>query len=73
MRSVSAIDATAMHSLEQLREKYVKKNIQIILSHVNEQPRAVMDKAGFTQKIGEENFCTHIDEALERAKMLAAQ
>ena len=73
MRSVSAIDATAMHSLEQLHEKYAKKNIQIILSHVNEQPRAVMDKAGFTQEIGEENFCTHIDEALERAKKLAAQ
>lgn len=73
MRSVSAIDATAMHSLEQLHEKYAKKNIQIILSHVNEQPRAVMDKAGFTKKIGEENFCTHIDEALERAKKLAAQ
>lgn len=73
MRSVSAIDATAMHSLEQLHEKYAKKNIQIILSHVNEQPRAVMDKAGFTQEIGEENFCTHIDEALERAKKLAAR
>ena len=71
MRSVSAIDATAMHSLEQLYEKYAKKNIQIILSHVNEQPRAVMDKAGFTKEIGEENFCTHIDEALERAKKLA--
>ncbi|MDE5697018.1 MAG: sodium-independent anion transporter, partial [Lachnospiraceae bacterium] len=73
MRSVSAIDATAMHSLEQLHEKYAKRNIQIILSHVNEQPKAVMDKAGFTREIGEENFCTHIDEALERAKKLAAQ
>lgn len=73
MRSVSAIDATAMHSLEQLYEKYAKKNVQIILSHVNEQPRAVMDKAGFAREIGEDNFCTHIDEALERAKKLAAE
>ncbi|EOS33567.1 sulfate permease [Lachnospiraceae bacterium A4] len=72
MRSVSAIDATAMHSLEQLYEKYSNKNIQMILSHVNEQPRAVMDKAGFTKAVGEENFCGHIDEALERAKRLAA-
>ena len=62
-----------MHSLEQLYEKYEKRNIQIILSHVNEQPRAVMDKAGFTQKIGTDNFCIHIDEALERAKKLAVQ
>ncbi|MBD5451841.1 MAG: sulfate permease [Lachnospiraceae bacterium] len=71
MRSVSAIDATAMHSLEQLYEKYEKRQIQIILSHVNEQPRAVMEKAGFVKEIGAENFCSHIDEALERAKQLA--
>lgn len=67
MRSVNAIDATAMHSLEQLYENYRKKDIHIILSHVNKQPRSVMDKSGFTQKIGEENFCVHIDDALKRA------
>ncbi|MCD8038858.1 MAG: STAS domain-containing protein, partial [Lachnospiraceae bacterium] len=61
MRSVNAIDATAMHSLEQLYESYDKKNIQIILSHVNEQPMTVMEKSGFVKKIGSENFCTHID------------
>lgn len=72
MRSVNAIDATAMHSLEQLYDSYEKKNIQIILSHVNEQPRSVMDKAGFTRKVGSDNFCSHIDEALERAKKVAA-
>lgn len=71
MRSVNAIDATAMHSLDQLYEGYEKKHIQIILSHVNAQPRRVMDKSGFTQKIGEENFCVHIDDALARAKEIA--
>ncbi len=70
MRSVSAIDATAMHSLEQLYEKYSNKNIQMILSHVNEQPKAVMDKSGFTKAVGEESFCAHIDEALERAQKI---
>ena len=71
MRSVSAIDATAMHSLEQLYDKYEKKGIKIIFAHVNGQPRHVMDKAEFTKRIGEENFCTHIDEALARASQLA--
>lgn len=70
MRSVSTIDATALHSLETLLDDCKKKNIQIILSHVNEQPRSVMDKAGFTQIIGEENFCAHIDDALARAEVL---
>ncbi len=72
MRSVNAIDATAMHSLEQLYEKYEQKNIQIILSHVNGQPKAVMEKSGFAAKVGSENFCAHIDEALERAKQFNA-
>ncbi|MDE6606349.1 MAG: STAS domain-containing protein [Lachnospiraceae bacterium] len=67
MRSVSAIDATAMHSLEELYEKCQKRNIQIILSHVNEQPLRVMQKAGFDKKIGKENMCVHIDDALKRA------
>lgn len=68
MRSVNAIDATAMHSLTELLEKCEKKGIRIILSHVNEQPKKVMDKAGFSERIGVENFCAHIDEALEAAK-----
>ena len=71
MRSVNAIDATAMHSLEQLYEMCRKKGITIILSHVNEQPGKVMAKAGFNEKIGSENFCAHIDAALERAKAFA--
>lgn len=71
MRSVNAIDATAMHSLGELYERCKKKGIQIILSHVNEQPRRVMDKAGFSRQIGEENFCPHIDAALMRAEEVA--
>lgn len=70
MRSVSAIDATAMHNLEQLYEQCRKKNICIILSHVNEQPLHVMKKAGFADRIGSENFCAHIDDALKRAQDL---
>lgn len=70
MRSVSAIDATAMHNLEQLYEQCRKKNICIILSHVNEQPFHVMKKAGFADRIGSENFCAHIDDALKRAQDL---
>ncbi len=71
MRSVNAIDATAMHSLEQLQEKCAKKNIKLILSHVNDQPRRIMEKAGFVEKIGSEFFCEHIDDALAKAESLA--
>lgn len=70
MRSVSAIDATAMHSLEQLYEQCSRKKIHMILSHVNEQPMNVMKKAGFVEKVGAENFCAHIDDAIKRAQDL---
>ncbi len=68
MRSVNAIDATAMHNLEQLLEKCKRKNVKLILSHVNEQPMHVMQKAGFYDIVGSENFCAHIDDALKRAE-----
>ena len=70
MRSVTALDATAMHFLEQFYEKCQKKNITLVLSHVNEQPMRVMKKAGFDKMVGEENFCAHIDDALKRAEMI---
>ena len=47
-----------------------KKNIKLVLSHVNEQPMRVMEKAGFVEKVGRENFCAHIDDALKRAEAL---
>ena len=70
MRSVPAIDATAMNSLEQLHEKCKEKNVRLILSHVNAQPMKAMEKAGFVEKVGEENFCNHIDQALEMAQTM---
>lgn len=70
MRSVNAIDATAVHSIEQLYEKCQKKGIILILSHVNEQPESILRKSGLYDKIGPENICIHIDDALERAAQL---
>lgn len=72
MRSVSAIDATAMHNLEQLYENCVKMNIIMVFSHVNEQPMKAMQKDGLVEKVGSENFCAHIDDALKRAEEIAA-
>ncbi len=67
MRSVSTIDATAMRNLELLYEDCSSRGVQLIMSHVNEQPMKVIHKAGFDKKLGAENFCAHIDDALARA------
>jgi len=68
MRSVPAIDVTAMNALTELYERCNKKGIRIIFSHVNGQPMRVMEKAGFAQKIGRESFCEHIDSAIMEAQ-----
>ncbi len=68
MRGVSAIDATAMNSLEMLYKKCQSKGVALVLSHVNEQPLHAMQKSGFYDAVGAENFCSHIDEALKRAE-----
>ncbi len=73
MRSVNSIDATAMNTLEQLLEKCKKKGITLILSHVNTQPRKLMDNVGFLRKIGKVNLCDNIDKALMRAKEIVAE
>lgn len=73
MRGVPAIDATAMRSLEQLYERCEKNHVQLVFSHVNEQPRRTMEKNGFVERIGAENFCAHIDEALARASQIVAE
>lgn len=70
MRGVPAMDVTALRSLEKIREACEKKGVTVVLSHVQEQPRAMMEKAGFAAKVGEENFCANIDEALEHAGKL---
>lgn len=73
MRSVNAIDATAMHALEMLWEKCQKQNVTLIFSHVNEQPMAAMKKSGLYDKVGAENFCVHIDDALARGAALGKE
>lgn len=70
MRSVPAIDITAMNAMEALYKKCEKRGITLILSHVNEQPLRVMQKAGFYNKVGKDNFCKNIYAAIERAENL---
>ena len=70
MRSVPALDSTALNAMTDLYKNCEKRGITLILSHVNQQPMKVMEKAGFAQKVGQENFCEKIDRAIKRAEEL---
>ncbi|WP_277291654.1 SulP family inorganic anion transporter [Streptococcus orisratti] len=71
MRNVPAMDVSGLDALEETLEICQKRGITLILSHVNDQPYRVMEKAGFIDKIGEENLCANIDSSLARAASLA--
>ena len=70
MGSVPAMDVNALHSLSYVLKSCQKRHITLLLSHVQEQPLKMMQKAGFDQLIGENNYCDNIDQALERAEQL---
>ncbi len=70
MRSVPTIDATGLHTFKSILATCEKKGMTLIMSHVNEQPMKVFQKAGMVEKNGADNFCPNIDAALERARAL---
>jgi SulP family sulfate permease len=67
MRKVPFMDSTGLHNLESLFRLSSAENIRLILSGVNPKVRGVLTKAGFDQKIGSENICSNINEALAKA------
>lgn len=71
MRNVPAMDISGLEALEETLEICQKRGMTLILSHVNEQPYHVMEKAGFVEKVGKENLCENIDASLKRAASLA--
>ena len=68
MRGVPALDSTAMNALQNLEKTCERKVITLVLSHDNEQPMHVMEKAGFVELVGKENFQSNISAALKRAE-----
>lgn len=72
MRSVPAMDSTAMNSMTSLKQRCDKKGITMILSHVNEQPMKAMKKSGLYKNIGADNFKEDISTAISHAESLSS-
>ena len=71
MKGVTAIDSTGLRNLERIYAQCSDAGITLILSHLNEQPRKTLEKAGLLSRIGEKNICPEINAALSRAAELA--
>ena len=70
MRNTIYLDAGGIQALEQAKASCDKKGVQIVLSGIHTQPYLLCDKMGMLDKIGRENVCAHIDDAMQRAREL---
>ncbi len=70
LRNVPAIDATGLATIEDIFDECRKNNSTLILSGIHAQPLFAAEKAGLIQKIGDDNVCGSIDDALKRAREL---
>ena len=68
MRKVLAMDATGLNALEDLYERLRSRNKHLVLSGPHTQPLFMMGKAGFLDRLGQENVCADIDSALARSR-----
>src|SRR5688572_27849218 len=73
MRQVQTIDASGLHSMNELLEATARRNIALIISAARPNVRELMDQVGFVEALGAENFCDDIFIALDRAKELMKQ
>lgn len=67
MRAVPALDITALNGLRRLYEECEGAGVQLLFSHVNDQPMSVLERSGLYDLVGAENFLPNIDAALIRA------
>ncbi|MDR2084278.1 MAG: sulfate permease [Bacteroidales bacterium] len=70
MRKVPFIDSTGIHNLETLYRSSKNSKVQIILSGVNDDVLKALINSGFADEIGRDNICSHIDEAVVKARWL---
>lgn len=59
-----------MHALEDLLDMCRERGVQLVISHPNDQPMRTMERAGFVDQVGRENFLPNIDAAIVRAAVL---
>lgn len=70
---VSAMDATALNTLESVIERFQRHGGSVILSGLHRQPLDMLRKAGFVEIIGRKNLVAHFDDALSRANEILAE
>lgn len=72
MRDVTALDASGLHSLRELRRDLEQKGCTLVFSAVAPQVFGMMKKSGFVAESGKDKFGKDIFAAIEIAKRILA-
>ena len=72
MRKVPFIDSTGVHNLSNMCRMCSQMGVRVVLSGVNPSVMKVLKDAGMDELVGQENICSHISIALERAAQIVA-
>lgn len=70
MRHVLVLDATGIRAIRDLRRSSAKLGTRLLLSGVQRQPLAALQRSGTVAEFGEADVLPGIDEALRRAREL---
>ncbi len=70
MRTVLAMDSTALDVLDHLYEKLKAKGVKMMITGAHSQPLHMMQRSGFLDKIGDDFVLENIDEALAKSREL---
>jgi len=68
MRYVPDIDATGLQAFRTSVRKMLRDDVRVMLTGVQPQPMKALVQSGLAEEIGLENFCPHVDEALDRCR-----
>lgn len=67
LRGMSAIDSTGLGEIENLADRLRQSGRHLLLCGAKEHPAKLIHQKVFEEKIGQENICSNIQEALDRA------
>lgn len=68
MPNVTAVDATGLHALEELKRRCDRDGTAVILAGVHSGPMTGLARAGMLDEFGDANLVGTLDEAMERAR-----
>ena len=64
LRWVPFVDITALQTLEEAIRDLHRRKVRVMLTGANERVTGKLRRAGILELIGEENFCTNLEQAL---------